>query len=138
MKEPWYRNGLCFSCQRCGKCCYDEGEYTEVYVDDEDIERMADHMKIVPREFRKRYVKRSDGFTVLRSRGVACILLSRGRCRAYPDHPKQCRTWPFWPRNLSRHVWYGEVKKRCPGVGRGRRYSVSEIEQVLTLHTHIP
>jgi len=138
MNEPWYQNGLRFSCQRCGKCCFDEGEYTEVYVDDEDIARMAARLGIYPYEFRKRYVKKSDGFLVLRSRGGACILLSRGRCRAYPEHPGQCRTWPFWPQNLFRRVWYGEVKKRCPGVGKGRRYTAEEIERIVTAHTHVP
>jgi len=138
MNETWYRNGLRFSCQRCGQCCYDEGEYTEVYVDDEDIARMADHLGIYPSQFRKRYVKKSEGFTVLRSRKGACIMLSQGRCRAHPNHPRQCRTWPFWPQNLSRHVWYGEVRKRCPGVGKGRRYTVEEIESILTSHSLVP
>jgi Fe-S-cluster containining protein len=135
MKETWYRNGLRFSCQQCGECCWDEGDYTEVYVEPEDIERMAAHLEIYPHEFRKRYVKKSDGFLVLRSRGGSCIMLSRGRCRAHPEHPRQCRTWPFWPQNLYRHVWYGEVKKRCPGVGKGRRHTEEEIERVMISHS---
>ncbi len=138
MMETWYRNGLRFSCQHCGGGCWDEGEYTEVYVEPEDVERMAAHLGIYPHEFRKRYVKKSDGFSVLRSRGGACIMLSRGRCRAHPAHPRQCQTWPFWPQNLYRHVWYGEVKKRCPGVGKGQKYSEEEIERILVSHSLVP
>jgi len=131
MNEVWYRNGLRFACQQCGKCCWDEGDYTQVYVDREDIRQMTAHLELFPEEFFKRYVKRSEGFFVLRSRGGACIMLRGKQCRAYPVRPRQCRTWPFWPENLRRHVWYGEVKKRCPGVGKGRKYGVEEIERIL-------
>jgi uncharacterized protein len=134
MKEAWYRNGLRFACRQCGQCCWDSGPYTEVYADADDIARMARHLGIYPREFEKRYVKVSDGFTVLRSRKGACIMLSGDRCRLYPHHPRQCRTWPFWPQNLFRHVWYGEVKKRCPGVGKGRKYTEEEIEKIILSH----
>ena len=131
MEEDWYRNGLKFSCQQCGECCWDEGEYTEVYVNREDISEMAAYLDLYPHEFYKKYVKKSDGFDVLRSRGGACIMLKRSRCRVYPVRPRQCRTWPFWAQNLHRHVWYGEVKKRCPGVGKGQRYTLDEIERII-------
>jgi Fe-S-cluster containining protein len=58
-------------------------------------------------------------------------MLRRARCRVYPVRPRQCRTWPFWAENLRRHVWYGEVRKRCPGVGKGRRYGAEEIESII-------
>ncbi len=129
--DVWYRNGLRFTCLRCGKCCRDEGEYTEVYLEREDIQEMAAFLDLYPHEFYAKYVKRSDGFDVLRSRRGACIMLRGTKCRVYPARPRQCRTWPFWPENLRRHVWYGEVRKRCPGVGTGRRYSVEEIERIM-------
>jgi len=131
MNEVWYRNGLKFSCQRCGECCWDEGDYTEVYVTRDDIVRMATHFDLYPNEFYKKFAKKSDGFDVLRTRQGHCIMLSGKRCRAYPSHPRQCRSWPFWPQNMYRHVWYGEVRKRCPGVGKGRRYTEEEIEKIL-------
>lgn len=132
MKEVWYRNGLRFSCQQCGQCCWDKGEYTQVYVEGDDLRRMAAYLDLYPDAFYKRFAKRSEGFDVLRSRGGACILLRGGRCRVYPVRPRQCRTWPFWVENLRRHVWYGEVRKRCPGVGKGRKYDVDEIEKILS------
>ena len=131
MSDNWYRNGLRFSCQQCGKCCWDEGEYTEVYVTREDISEIADYLSLLPQLFRQKYVKKTDGFDVLVSRGGAGIMLQDGRCRVYSCRPRKCRTWPFWPENLKRHVWYGEVRKRCPGVGKGRKYGEEEIERIL-------
>jgi len=132
MNENWYRNGLKFSCQQCGLCCWDEGEYTEVYVTQDDIRQMAAYEHLLPHEFYSKYVKKSeDGFNVLMSGNGACIMLHEHQCRVYPVRPKQCRTWPFWPETLKRHVWYREVRKRCPGAGKGRRYSVEEIEEIM-------
>jgi len=127
----WYAKGLRFGCLRCGKCCLDEGPYTEVYVTRDDIASMAAFLGIYPHEFHHRFVKRSDGFTVLKSRGGACVMLQDKACKVYPVRPRQCRTWPFWAENLSRHVWYQEVRKRCPGVGQGRLYTPEEIERIL-------
>ncbi len=130
MKDIWYQNGLRFSCRQCGQCCWDEGEYTEVYVNREDIGLMAEYLELFPSDFYKKYVKRSEDFDVLRSRKGACIMLKETRCLVYPVRPRQCATWPFWPENVRRHIWYGEVKKRCPGVGIGRKYTVEEIERI--------
>ena len=130
MTKEWYQNGLNFSCLQCGKCCWDEGEYTQVYVTSDDIAGMAAYLDIFPSQFYKKYVKQSDGFNVLRSRNGACIMLKGKECKVYLQRPQQCATWPFWPENLRRHVWYGEVKKRCPGVGQGRKYTKEEIERI--------
>ena len=131
MSENWYRNGLRFSCQQCGQCCWDEGEYTEVYLTRDDILEIAAYLDLFPALFCQKYVKKSDGFDVLVSRRGACVMLREGRCRVYEARPRQCRTWPFWPENLRRHVWYGEVRKRCPGVGKGRKYEEEEIDSIL-------
>ncbi len=109
----------------------DEGEYTEVYVTQEDISEIAACLGLFPALFCKQYVKKTDGFDVLVSREGACVMLQENRCRVYSSRPRQCRTWPFWPENLKRHVWYGEVRKRCPGVGKGRKYEEEEIERIL-------
>ncbi|MEW6440458.1 MAG: YkgJ family cysteine cluster protein [bacterium] len=126
----WYRNGLHFSCLRCGKCCWDEGPYTEVYIDRDDILKMAAYLNLYPDEFHRRYVTRSDEYAVLRSDRGACVMLRDASCGVYPVRPRQCRTWPFWPENLNRRTWYGEVRKRCPGAGQGRRYTPEEIEAI--------
>jgi len=137
MAKVWYPNGLRFSCRQCGACCRDDGEYTEVYVSRDEIARMAVFLNLFPHEFLKTYVRKSDGYETLTSPAGVCVMLRENRCRVYPERPRQCRTWPFWPQNLSRHVWYGEVRKRCPGVGVGRRYSVEEIDRILLAGTGV-
>ena len=137
MTKEWYENGLNFSCLQCGKCCWDEGEYTEVYVSQEDIQKMAAFLNMFPNEFYEKYVTKSDCYNILKSRKGACIMLQDSMCVVYPARPQQCATWPFWPENVRRHVWYGEVKKRCPGVGRGRKYTLEEIESIFLTKTPV-
>jgi len=138
MGKVWYANGLKFACLQCGKCCRDDGEYTEVYVTPEEIGPMAASLNLYPHEFQAQYVRPSDGFQALISRGGDCVMLVEKRCRIYAARPRQCRTWPFWPRNLKRHIWYGEVRRRCPGVGSGRTYSAEEIERILLTGQAVP
>ncbi|HCK54634.1 MAG TPA: hypothetical protein DIC23_15555, partial [Planctomycetaceae bacterium] len=40
-EQPWYQDGLCFECTMCGNCC--TGAPGVVWVDDEDIRRIASH-----------------------------------------------------------------------------------------------
>jgi hypothetical protein len=45
----------------------------------------------------------------------------------YEDRPGQCRTWPFWKSNLtSRRAWE-RAKGVCPGMDKGRVYSVQQV-----------
>lgn len=68
------------------------------------------------------------------SAGFDCVFLDRsvpGRatCHLYEARPMQCRTWPFWPENLTtRHAW-DEAKARtpCPGMGRGTLVPIESI-----------
>ena len=137
-EKCWYRKGLRFSCQQCGRCCRDDGAYTEVYITREDIQVMAAHQDLFPHQFRRRHVTSSDKFLVLRSKAGTCCMLKAGQCRIYPVRPKQCRTWPFWPENLSRRAWYGVVRKRCPGVGQGQRYTVEDITTIIRTAGSVP
>ena len=41
MPEPWYQDGLHFSCTRCGHCCTGEPGY--VWVTDEELAAIAAH-----------------------------------------------------------------------------------------------
>ncbi len=40
----------------------------------------------------------------------------------------QCRTWPFWDGNLASHENWQRASGRCPGIGRGRKFTLEEIE----------
>jgi Fe-S-cluster containining protein len=44
--------------------------------------------------------------------------------------PTQCRTFPFWREYIESAKGWERVACRCPGVDRGRLYTVEEIEQL--------
>ena len=125
------KNGIRFSCQGCGNCCLGRGEYQYVYLTDGEYKRVLKHLGVSEKYFRSRYIGTEDGDTFLKFRHSACPFLKQGRCRIYRVRPLQCRTWPFWPENMSRKVWETEVKADCPGIGKGRMYSKGEIDKML-------
>ena len=102
----------------------------------EEIERIAEYLKISPAQLRREYLKRVG----LRSSIIEhpetkdCIFLqSRGGekcCTIYPVRPVQCRNWPFWPLNLTGPDDWNRVAKKCGGINRGRLYSYDEIQKI--------
>jgi Fe-S-cluster containining protein len=68
-------------------------------------------------------------------RGMDCVLLDResqpgkALCRVYAARPKQCRTWPFWQRNLvSRDAWARAAENTpCPGMNGGTFFPAESI-----------
>ena len=46
------------------------------------------------------------------------------QCRIYSVRPGQCRTWPFWPENLFSPDDWNRAALRCPGINRGRLYTL--------------
>lgn len=128
MPEPWYADGLRFTCSQCGKCCRSHGEYQFVYLTGEDIGRLSDHFGQTRREFLFEYTERDGAWRVLKwPNNEHCIFLTEQGCSVYESRPEQCRTWPFWNENLDEDVWLEEVAPFCPGVGQGRHYSLTEI-----------
>jgi hypothetical protein len=43
-KEPWYADGLSFTCTCCGNCC--TGGPGFVWMDDQEIDRLAEHLRL--------------------------------------------------------------------------------------------
>ena len=91
---------------------------------------MAHHLGLAVEEFRARYCREEDGWTVLAEGHDVCPFLGpNNHCKVYPVRPMQCRTWPFWDENLrSRQAWEQEVAATCPGVGSGPLFSAAEVE----------
>jgi hypothetical protein len=71
------------------------------------------------KEFRARWTKKDDGYTVLKMDGPACPFLDGARCTVYGARPLQCRSFPFWPENLKSRVRWEDLSAFCPGVGKG-------------------
>ncbi|RUL81417.1 YkgJ family cysteine cluster protein [Tautonia sociabilis] len=125
---PWYRDGLRFSCTRCGNCCTGAPGY--VWVDVGEVERLAAHLGLSPDEFGRRFVRQvGRRYSLVERPNGDCVFWDRASgCTVYQARPTQCRTWPFWEENLETPQDWEQVRQTCPGSGSGRWYSVEEIE----------
>ncbi len=128
-----YARGIRFACQECGECCRTHGRYGYVYVSLPERRRLARHLRIPTRAFTLRYCDKTDGFFHLRSRGKDCVFLVGNRCRVHRARPEQCKTWPFWPENMSKKVWDRDIAAGCPGIGRGPLVDAKRIERLLRM-----
>ncbi len=127
----WYEGGLRFACQGSSCCCRAQEIDTYVFLSIEDRRLLAAFLGIPTASFTRRYCARTDGDIHLRHPERDCVFLYKGRCQVYEARPEQCRTWPFWPENMSERVWRDEVAPFCAGVGKGRRYTREEINKLL-------
>jgi hypothetical protein len=122
-------SGPRFECTGCGNCCKARGSYSFVYVTLAERRRLAQHLKLATGAFTRRYCQKTNGFFHLRDPANNCLFLRGDRCGVYAARPQQCRTWPFWPENFADGRWKADVARDCEGVGRGRVYSLKEIEK---------
>ena len=102
---PWYRNGLKFTCTRCGNCC--TGDTGTVRVSDDEIEALATLLEIDRDEFRALYVRKLRGgeLSLVEKRNYDCI---------------------FWDRNTGCTVYaasdaiYDSAARCCPALSERR------------------
>ena len=128
-KGPWYRDGLKFECTQCGACCSGEPGY--VWVDEDEIQAMADEMGLEVAAFTLKFIRQvGDGQSLIEYPDGDCILLDpvTRKCKVYEGRPVQCRTWPFWDSTLEKKKDWKETCEVCPGAGKGRLYTLEEIE----------
>ncbi len=131
MTQPFWYDGVRFGCQGSGKCCTNHGEHAFVFLTLGDRRRLAAHFGMRTSSFTRRYGRRlGDDFCFVDD-GDQCHFLDGRRCSVYEARPAQCRTWPFWPENMTPRAWQREVVSFCPGVGKGRLHSRAEIERAL-------
>lgn len=132
MDRKFYEDGLKFECQGSGKCCTSRGSYGYVYLTLQDRKRFAAYFKMRTSSFTRKYCEKTEGYVHLKAPGADCQFLEGKRCGVYSARPSQCRTWPFWPENLTARAWTKEVASFCPGVGKGRLHSKEEIEKIMS------
>ncbi len=127
-EQPWYQEGLAFECTRCGACCTGAPGY--VWVDSEEIARLASYRKETVETFAMKFVRRvGDDYSLIEKPGGDCIFWDKAAgCTVYPARPAQCQTWPFWPENLESPEDWNRVQGICPGSGHGRLYTIEEIK----------
>lgn len=136
MNEPptsdaWYREGLRFSCTRCGHCC--GGAPGHVWVSDQEGERLAHHLGLSLAAFRERYTEPVAGRgRSLREGGAEedyrCVFFEPGSgCGVYALRPTQCRTWPFWRSVVKSPASWREHGRGCPGMDSGTAHTADII-----------
>jgi uncharacterized protein len=129
--KSWYRKGLQFECVGCGKCCGGEpGGY--VWVNEEEIKKLADHMGLTIADFAIQYLKKvDDHYSLLIHPNGDCVFLKDGGCAVYPARPFQCSSFPFWPHIvISRKKW-DERAAKCSGINHGRLHPFSAITKTI-------
>jgi len=125
--EPWFQEGLQFTCTQCGKCC--TGEPGVVWVNEEEIEALAKFRGETVRELVGLYTRSSRGRVTLREKANGdCVFYDRQKgCTVYAVRPRQCRTWPFWESNVATPETWQRTTEICPGSGQGELIPVEEI-----------
>ncbi|KAA3640974.1 MAG: YkgJ family cysteine cluster protein [Bacteroidetes bacterium] len=101
-------------CMDCANCC----SSIPAMINEEDIARIAKHLKLSTEEFNAQYVtKDDDGDTVLNS--TPCVFLEEDNsCSIYEIRPKACREYPHtnnfeFSQNLTVHA---ANSMYCPAV----------------------
>ena len=136
-KEPFYKDGLQFGCQRCSFCCGHSPGF--VYLSRRDLMALCNFFKMSTKEFVEKYCRWADyyyGTKVLalkEQKNYDCILWNSG-CSAYEARPVQCSTYPFWSWMLEDRAIWDDCAKECPGMNKGRVWSIEEIEKNKTAY----
>lgn len=128
--NPWYKNGLQFTCTGCGNCCTGAPGY--VWVNKEEIAAIAQFLDMPKGECERRYVRKVGvRKSLVELPNYDCVFLDAKtrKCTIYPVRPRQCRTWPFWRSNLRTPEAWDHTCRVCPGSGSGKLYSLEKIEQ---------
>ena len=127
-RQPWYAEGLRFECvPDCGACCTRHGEYDFVYLDPDDVDRLAAALGLSRDAFLETHAVEEDGYLALRMNGADCPYLRGTGCGVYEARPNQCRTFPFWRENLRSRTAWERLRSFCPGVGSGDVHAVEKV-----------
>ena len=135
-ENSWYKDGLNFKCQGCGKCCHGFPGY--VWLTSKDIKNIANHLKLPISSFLNQYARNVYGLYSLKELNAPsyeCIFFDNKKCKIYEVRPFQCRSYPFWPQNLSSpEAWEKHIKSFCPGASASPtiHHSKEEIEKLIS------
>lgn len=132
--EPWYVEGLNFQCTQCGQCCTGAPGY--IWVTDQEIIQIAEHLEISVDEFKKNYLRNISGrWSLNELYNFDCIFLKEKKCQIYQMRPKQCRTFPWWPENLKSKQHWEKAAKKCEGINSAApKISYQTICEQLAIH----
>jgi Fe-S-cluster containining protein len=130
--EPWFHEGLRFTCTQCGDCCTGAPGY--VWVSPDEVQAIASHLGLSIEAFEEKFTRKVGARRTLidlPEKKWDCIFLhpqTRG-CTIYSVRPQQCRTWPFWDSNIKSPQTWNATCQVCPGAGKGKLYSLEAVQQ---------
>lgn len=113
-----------FECQEScgGKCCKPGWSGSHfIFLTDADIVRIEQFTGLHRNQFSKvgefEWTRFATEKVTARFMGQ-CPFLQDGSCDIYEARPTQCRTFPYWPENMSDEKWKA-LSAECPGIGKG-------------------
>jgi len=124
-------HGIRFECvPGCIKCCAIPGM---VFVKKAEIPRMAKFFGLSEEDFTAKYLQChwADVYNLNFPDSEPCMFIKEDGCAIYEVRPDQCRTFPFWPENMSNAGSWKTARKLCPGIGQGRNYTIDEIKEIM-------
>jgi Fe-S-cluster containining protein len=130
--QPFYAEGLRFSCKRCSSCCRYESGY--VFLSREDIDTLAAAQAMERGEFIAAWCRwvsfgQAIEYLSLKERANYDCIFWREGCMMYSSRPLQCRTFPFWDSIVVSPAAWGKAGLECPGMGQGEFHSMARIEE---------
>lgn len=131
-EQPWFKDGLKFECQKCGRCC--RGAPGVVWINKKEMEGIPAFLGISKEAFARNYVRDMNGRFSLREYGYGDCIMYEDGCKIYPVRPCQCRTFPFWVSNLENRSEWENLKNTCPGVDKGKLHTLKDIQDNLKIY----
>ncbi len=111
-----FDHSMCSKCKAI--CCKGEGY---VFLDDSDINNIADFLNMDKDAFLKLYTKKAfynkkiSLISLKIAKELKCVFLNdKDMCEIYRVRPKQCRRFPFWKNLKDKNKTY--LAKLCPGI----------------------
>lgn len=119
--------GLRFTCTQCGQCC--TGAPGTIRVDEAEIDALASLRGQSRAEFATASLRPLElgGWSIRERTDGSCVFFADNKCTVYEARPAQCRTYPFWLKNLRSVEAWQQAARACPGIGTGRNYTRAEI-----------
>ncbi|WP_054033700.1 YkgJ family cysteine cluster protein [Desulfatitalea tepidiphila] len=126
--KTFFETGLSFECKRCGKCC--TGAPGTIYAASGEIGPIAGYLGLSVSDLIQGYLyPYKNSFSIKEDDHGNCLFYREG-CTIYSVRPHQCRTFPFWFRNVRSESRWREAARQCPGIGHGKRYSKAQIMEI--------
>ena len=135
--QPFYTEGLYFSCTRCSVCCRFESGF--VFLTENDVSRLAAECQMAYTEFVDIYcrwvpslINNTERLSLIEKSDLDCIFWDSG-CKVYNSRPLQCKAFPFWSSVLDFKDSWERAKISCPGMDQGKLHTHAEITEILNI-----